>query len=75
MKKPKDDPRVMALERGLIFQITEARTKLGMSQNALSNSSGFEKNLVGRLERGEHSPNLSTLIKICDVLGLQVRIQ
>ena len=50
--------------------VREKRMELNLSQEALSERSGHHPNYIGFLERGERSPNLETLQRVAEALGL-----
>lgn len=55
--------------------IKDRRTLLGISQQDLSDFSGVGISTVKDLERGVGNPSLRTLIKILDVVGLEIILQ
>lgn len=54
--------------------IKERRKKLGVNQQTLADLAGVAVNTLVAIERGEGNPQLSTLLTILDMLGLQVDI-
>lgn len=55
--------------------IKDRRTLLGISQQDLSDFSGVGISTIKDLERGVGNPSLRTLIKILDVVGLEIILQ
>ena len=55
--------------------IKERRTLLGISQQDLSDYSGIGISTVKDLERGVGNPSLQTLLKILDVVGMEMVLQ
>ena len=55
--------------------LRERRTQLGMTQQELADICKMPQSSIARIESGESSPNLSTLQKICDALGLKIKIE
>lgn len=51
-------------------KIAELRRASGLSQNALAKKAGIGQSTVREIELGTKSPNVITLEKICDALGL-----
>ena len=54
--------------------VKERRKKLGVNQQTLADLAGVAVNTVVAIERGEGNPQLSTLLTILDILGLQMDI-
>ena len=50
-------------------KLRAAREKLGMSQEDVAERAGVDRTYVSILERGQKSPTLDTLEKICAALG------
>ncbi len=49
--------------------VREARTELGIAQEALANRSGIERSHMGKIERGEHMPTIVLVLRIARALG------
>ncbi len=45
-----------------------------LSQTVLAKRVGMSQSQVARLEIGEHSPTIGTLLRLCDVLGLELSL-
>lgn len=57
-----------------IAQDIKARRKvLNIDQKTLANLAGVHKNSLIQLESGSGNPTLEVLIKICEVLGLELK--
>ena len=52
------------------MRLKEWRTKLGLSQFALSEKVGIHENTVRRWESGQREPRASEIAKLCEVLGV-----
>lgn len=50
--------------------IKKYRCIAGLSQEQLSGMTDCDKNTIGNIERGERDPRLSTLVRICEGLGV-----
>jgi transcriptional regulator with XRE-family HTH domain len=50
--------------------VRSARTARGVAQEALANLAGIERSHVGKIERGEHMPTLSAVLKLAAALDL-----
>lgn len=48
--------------------LRELRIKGGYSQDSFAHKSGYHRNYIGQLERGEKSPSLTALFVLADSL-------
>lgn len=55
--------------------LKENRSKLGISQIDLAEIADVSLATIKDLERGKGNPSLSTLEKIADTLGLEIKIE
>lgn len=62
---------VMDLAENLI----KAREVVGMTQKQLSESTGIYQSDISKIERGLANPSLSTLKRLADGMGLNLRIE
>ena len=63
-------------EYSLIRQMIEARTKSGLTQEAVAQSMGTTKSAVSRLESGgRHAPSLASLKKYASAVGCRLEIK
>ena len=53
----------------------DQRHNLNLSQRDLAEMCGLPHSSVARIESGKSSPNLTTLLKIFDTLGLTLTVQ
>lgn len=53
-------------------QVLLHRRRLGLSQEELSERADVHRNLVGRVERAEVTPTLSTMLRLADALKTKV---
>lgn len=63
--------RDLKFERAVGAKIKEFRLALGWSQEYLASVANFDKKQVQRLERGDYSPYIRTVIRIAKALGKQ----
>ena len=78
-KRPGFQEHYDALEEeyAIVRQLLAARTKAGLTQEAVAERMGTTKSAISRLEStGKHAPSLATLKKYAEVVGckLQVRL-
>jgi transcriptional regulator with XRE-family HTH domain len=52
--------------------LRQIRTQRNLSQEALANDADIPINQIGRIERGEINPTLSTLSSISKALGIKI---
>ena len=50
--------------------VRSARTTRGIAQETLAHMAGIERSHTGKIERGQHMPNISALLKIARALGM-----
>lgn len=63
-------------EYALIRQMICARTRSGLTQEAVAHSMGTTKSAVSRLESGgKHAPSLASLKKYAQAVGCRVEIR
>ncbi len=55
--------------------IKARRAEIGMTQQELAEICKMPQPSIARIESGDSSPNLSTLLKICEALGLKIKIE
>lgn len=59
-------------ERQLMRELAEKRAALGLTQSDVANRMKTSQSAVARLERGEVDPQLSTLKRFAEALGLRI---
>jgi len=59
----------------LIEQIKERHKVLAITQERLAEISGVGLRTLKQFESGNGNPTLETLQKLCDVLGLEMRLE
>ncbi len=59
----------------IIAAIINQRHKMDISQRELAELCGIPHSSIARIESGKSTPNLSTLIKIFNKLGLQLAVR
>lgn len=55
--------------------LIEARTKQNMTQKELAEGSGIRQSNISRIEKGASSPNISTLQKLAEGLGMNLQVR
>lgn len=66
-------PRVIAARRAVGDRIRAARLNAHLTQEALAERAGLDRQSINRIEQGHASPSLDTLIRIADGLGVPLR--
>jgi len=56
----------------LAKRIKKLRLAKKISQEALALSSGLHRNVPGKLERGQHDPTFTTLVKLAHGFGISL---
>lgn len=59
----------------LIEQIKERRKVLDITQETLADISGVGLRTVKQFESGKGNPTLETLQKLCDALGMEIKLE
>ena len=62
------------LRVALIGELIEARHKQGISQKKLEELSGVRQQVIARMERGNTSPQIETVLKVLAPLGKTLAI-
>lgn len=57
------------LRVALVGEIVKAREEMGISQKKLEELSGVKQPVIARMEKGQTSPQLDTILKILAPLG------
>ena len=57
------------LRVALIGELIKARQEQGISQKKLEKLSGVKQPVIARMEKGDTSPNVSTVLKVLRPLG------
>ncbi len=66
----------LAPEYEVIAQLLKARTKAGLTQDAVAERMGTTKSAVSRLEgSGKHAPSLATLRKYAQAVGCELQVR
>jgi predicted transcriptional regulator len=66
----------LALEYSVVDQLLKARTRAGLSQDAVAARMGTTKSAVSRLESTRrHVPSLSTLRRYAKAVGYEVQVK
>lgn len=66
----------LELEYSVIQQLLKARTRAGLTQDAVAERMGTTKSAVSRLEgAGKHTPSLGTLQRYAQAVGCELRVK
>ena len=66
----------LALEYQLANQMLKARSRAGLTQDAVAERMGTTKSAVSRLESaGKHAPSLATLKRYAEAVGCELQIK
>ena len=66
----------LKLEYQVIDQLLKARTRAGLTQDAVAELMGTTKSAVSRLEgAGKHTPSLSTLQRYARAVGCDLKVK
>jgi transcriptional regulator with XRE-family HTH domain len=62
-------------QTNLIQQLKDRREQLGVTQEQLSELAAVALRTVKELDSGKGNPTVSTLIKLADVLGMELKLE
>jgi len=63
-------------EYSLVHEMLSARTRAGLTQEAVADRMGTTKSAVSRLESaGKHAPSVASLKKYADAVGCKLKIE
>jgi DNA-binding XRE family transcriptional regulator len=66
----------LELEYQVADQLLKARTRAGLTQDAVAQLMGTTKSAVSRLEgAGKHAPSLATLKRYADAVGCKIQVK
>ena len=66
----------VALEYQLTNQMLKARSRAGLTQDAVAERMGTTKSAVSRLESaGKHAPSLATLKRYAEAVGCELQVK
>lgn len=66
----------LELEYQVVNQLLKARTKAGLTQDAVAERMGTTKSAISRLESaGKHTPSLSTLKRYAEAVGCELQVK
>ncbi len=68
---PKRSRRVASPKTAFGFVLRQLREQEGYSQDSFAHRTGYHRNYVGQLERGEKSPSLGALFNLSKALNLR----
>ena len=67
---------VLALEYQLAGQMLKARSRAGLTQDAVAERMGTTKSAISRLESaGKHAPSLATLKRDASAVGCELQVK
>jgi transcriptional regulator with XRE-family HTH domain len=73
----RDDPEFRAhwqrtaLARAVALRVVGYRIERGLTQTALARQLGMRQSAIARLEAGEHTPSVETLLRLSRSLGME----
>lgn len=67
---------VLELEYQVVDQLLKARTRAGLTQDAVAEIMGTTKSAISRLEAaGKHAPSLNTLKRYAHAVGCKLQVK
>lgn len=71
----KEEYEKMQPEFEVMKVLMDARNAMNMTQKELARRSGVKQSNISRIEKGNSSPNITTLKKLAEGLGLRLQIK
>ena len=66
----------LAVEYAIASQMLAARSRAGLTQEAVANRMGTSKSTVSRLESaGKHAPSLSSIKRYAEAVGCKIEVR
>ncbi|TWH63836.1 transcriptional regulator, XRE family [Azomonas agilis] len=65
----------LTLEYQLVDQLLKARTRAGLTQDAVAERMGTTKSAISRLESAGNAPSLATLKRYAQAVGCELHIE
>ncbi len=66
----------LELEYKVVSQMLKARTRAGLTQDAVAEKMGTTKSAISRLESaGKHAPSLETLKRYAEAVGCELQVK
>ncbi len=66
----------LALEYEVVGQLLKARSRAGLTQDAVAERMGTTKSAISRLESaGKHAPSLTTLKRYASAVGCELQVK
>lgn len=63
---------IAARRQALGDELRDARLAAGLTQEQVALATGIDRPSVVRIERGQQDAKLSTLLRLCDALGVRL---
>ena len=68
--------KALALEYQLASQMLKARSRAGLTQDAVAERMGTNKSAISRLESaGKHAPSFATLTRYASAVGCELQVK
>ncbi len=68
-QKRRNDRRTKTPQIAFGVVLRQLRERAGFSQDSFAHATGYHRNYIGQLERGEKSPSLSALFNLSQALA------
>ena len=65
-------PKIKAAGKLLSKNMRDRRAELHLTQEELAEKANVHRSYVGKVERNEHNPNLSSLVALADALDISI---
>ena len=62
-------------ETQIIETIKKKRKEKGLTQTDLAEALGIKRQYISAIEQGKRVPTIKTLVKICEALELEIKVE
>lgn len=64
----------LAIKQGLLAQLKQRRQELKFDQTKLGQLSGLSQSTISQVEKGDKDLSLESLFRVCEALGLEIKL-
>jgi len=69
------DEKYIEASKQLMDQLRKAAESKGITIEEIAEKTGYRPFTIDRLFKGKYAPDLDVFIKLCEVIGMKIRIE